>query len=275
MHTESPPASVLERKISAALKRRIARAARGEAPARVRNLNSILMKFPHVKVGYEKMRSAFRAVDVDESGSIDFAEWCDALSVGMNIDVAEDLRLALWREADVDGNDLIDFKEFTLVITLLYLLDFVEGEEAAATGGSAAEARDVEEEAIDVASSVRLQGKAIRVPAEVQSAIDIVVDAFLFFDADGDGRINKTEVIGGLDVNASDAKGKSMKGLKARSTKKGGRGEVAGVWRKRFKEMDCDNSGSISFREFILAFEDWAGVDENDEDEDDAYDDDE
>ena len=74
MHTESPPASVLERKISAALKRRIARAARGEAPARVRNLNSILMKFPHVKVGYEKMRSAFRAVDVDESGSIDFDE---------------------------------------------------------------------------------------------------------------------------------------------------------------------------------------------------------
>ena len=165
--------------------------------------------------------SAFRAVDVDESCSIDFAEWCDALSVGMNIDVAEDLRLALWREADVDGNDLIDFKEFTLVITLLYLLDFVEGEEAAATGGSAAEARDVEEEAIDVASSVRLQGKAIRVPAEVQSAIDIVVDAFLFFDADGDGRINKTEVIGGLDVNASDAKGKPMKGLKARAMKKG------------------------------------------------------
>ena len=51
------------------------------------------------------------------------------------------------------------------------------------------------------------------------------------------------------------------------SSTRGGKGPAAAsVWRKRFAEMKCCHDHFITFTEFLLAFEDWVGLqDEADE----------
>lgn len=222
------------------LKKRVERQHNQESP-KVKNLNSILMKFPQIKEGFEKMRSVFDSVDTDQSGDIDYQEWSDAMDQhGLSVEIPEDQALQVWREADVDGNNLIDFKEFVVVMSFLYLMDYV---------------------AVDNTSSPSLtdstMGRRIQLHQKVKIAIDLVIDAFLFFDRNGDGRIIKKEVMTGLE---SSDKGSGRRHID-------GKHISSNIWRKRFAEMDCDNSGSISLKEFIFAFEDWVGFDESEEDD--------
>lgn len=208
---------------------------------RVKNLNSILMKFPQIKEGFEKLRSVFDSVDSDGSGDIDFQEWCDAMSEhGLSVDIPQDHQLSVWREADVDGNNLIDFKEFVVVMSFLYLMDYVK----------------VDEKNSKMLSDSN-RAKRIILHEKVRNSIDYVVDAFLFFDKDGDGRIMKSEVMRGLDTSVG-VSGKNMAKEGHLSSR---------IWKKRFTEMDCDHSGSISLKEFIFAFEDWVGFDESDDED--------
>jgi len=232
----------LEGRLVSALKKRLSDQNSQKGPKPIKNLNSILLKFPHVKDGFEKMRAVFKSVDTDRSGSIDFKEWSSAISVGMSMNVPEDLKLKLWKEADVDGNNMIDFREFILVITFLYMMGYINVQNANVK--------------LDPPSPVHLQGKPITIMGDVGASIDLVVDAFLFFDKDGNGRIMKNEVMEALVTMGGVSGGKYAEANVA-----------SGIWRRRFEEMDCDNSGCISFKEFILGFENWVGFDEEDEEE--------
>lgn len=44
----------------------------------------------------------------------------------------------------------------------------------------------------------------------------------------------------------------------------------AGIWEQRFLEMDWNNDGSIHFKEFLLAFVSWVGLEDEDDDAKDA-----
>jgi calcium-binding protein CML len=210
---------------------------------KVKNLNSILMKFPQIKDGFEMLRSVFESVDTDHSGDIDFQEWSEAMEQhGLHIDIPEEHQLNVWREADVDGNNLIDFKEFVVVMSFLYLMDYVA-------------VNDSNSESLSESG----RGRRIHLHQNVKAAIDLVIDAFLFFDKNGDGRIMKKEVVTGLDV--------SIRGSGRRSGVDQKGHLSSNIWKKRFEEMDCDHSGTISLKEFIFAFEDWVGFGESDEEE--------
>lgn len=87
----------------------------------------------------------------------------------------------------------------------------------------------------------------------VEDAFESIVDAFLYFDTDCNGLLSQKEVHEGF---AGHEPGKRKK--EGRHVK-----EVA----QRFAEMDYDENGQCSFKEFLLAFVDWVGISEEEEDE--------
>merc|ERR1739848_837838 len=146
------------------LKLRVARGAKDPRSPRVKNLNSVLKKFPQIKAGFEDMRGIFTGVDADGSGDIDFEEWREALAAN-GLCVPEAHKLQVWRDADVDGNNLIDFKEFVVAMSFLYLMHYVGLDE---------------QTTLDLSASS--QAKRLSLHEKVKTAIDLVVNAFLFFD---------------------------------------------------------------------------------------------
>ena len=241
----------LELQLVEELKKRVIKCKEDPRSPCVKNLNQILMKFPTIKGGFESLKDIFVGVDSDGSGDIDYCEWMTAMQEhGLSVAVPDDQALQIFREADVDKNEKIDFKEFVLVMSFLYLLGHVGVDEATMKDLSASR-----------------QERRITLHQKVAKAIDLVVDAFLFFDKNGDGRILKDEVVNGLNTSSGrEAQrnfGKSQGLQVSRSQESSTR-----IWRRRFKEMDCDHSGSISLKEFIFAFEDWVGFDESEEEDD-------
>jgi len=85
------------------------------------------------------------------------------------------------------------------------------------------------------------------VTGEVKEAFELVTEAFIFLDENNDGSVSKSEV---------------MMALNTASTP-GSRGIVE----KRFAEMDWDQNGNISFKEFLLGMEAWVGLDDDEDEE--------
>lgn len=179
--------------------------AQGRPPAK--SLNAILMKFAKVESGFEECRTVFKSFDADNSGTIELAEMKSAVGkLGMTFDDAKVQEI--FQIADFDNNSHISFKEFIVALTILQLLD---GEKC---GGNAA----------------------------FTAAIEVVIDAFMFFDKNSDGVIEQDEVMQTLAGNA-------------------GSNEM----NNRMKELDWDSNGKVTFVEFLHAFEEWVGVEETDE----------
>ncbi|GKV51784.1 hypothetical protein SLEP1_g58409 [Rubroshorea leprosula] len=85
-------------------------------------------------------------------------------------------------------------------------------------------------------------------PMDIESTFNTIVDVFLFLDKNGDGKLNKKDMIKALNDSTPWEK------------------SPAHVTRTRFKEMDWVKKGEVSFREFLFAFVNWVGID-NDEEE--------
>ncbi|CAL5347643.1 unnamed protein product [Camellia sinensis] len=78
---------------------------------------------------------------------------------------------------------------------------------------------------------------------QLEATFDIIVEAFLFLDKNGDGKLNKKDIVKSLNEDFPWEK------------------SPAHVTRARFKEMDWDGKGNVSFREFLFSFINWVGVD--------------
>ena len=79
-------------------------------------------------------------------------------------------------------------------------------------------------------------------------AFNVVVDAYIFFDKDASGTIRWDELT--MIWEGKNAADKNSKFLN----------------QERWKELDWDQNGTITFQEFLLAFQSWIGV-EAEEDE--------
>ena len=75
---------------------------------------------------------------------------------------------------------------------------------------------------------------------------DLVIDAFLYFDKNNSGYLDKEEVMEGFSEGATPS-AKVNKGL-------------VGFSARRFEELDWDKNGQVSFREFLFALEKWLGM---------------
>ncbi|XP_058002181.1 probable calcium-binding protein CML22 [Hevea brasiliensis] len=81
---------------------------------------------------------------------------------------------------------------------------------------------------------------------ELEATFDTLVEAFLFLDKNGDGKPSKKDV---------------LKALNEASWEK----SPAHITKFRFREMNWDRNGKVSFREFLFALINWVGIDTDEE----------
>eukprot|EP01037_Dinobryon_pediforme_P034527 gene34527-40465_t len=79
---------------------------------------------------------------------------------------------------------------------------------------------------------------------EVGEMLDLVVCAYLIFDPEGKGYIEKTQVEQMMEEHGHKA------------------GSNAMLSQQRWNEMDWDSNGSIDFAEFVYSFTSWIDIDD-------------
>eukprot|EP01018_Ginkgo_biloba_P015875 Gb_04277 [translate_table: standard] len=157
-------------------------------------------------------------VDVDRNGTIDLEE-LKLCFQELQVSFTDEEIKELHRESDMDESKGIDFKEFIVLLALVYLL----GDRADPTTNS-----------------------RIGLP-HLEATFDTIVDTFVFFDKNGDGYVTKKEMVQAIHEVSPVERTADDIGI------------------KRFREMDWNRNGTITFKEFLFAFTNWVGV-EDDED---------
>ncbi|XWS22370.1 hypothetical protein CRYUN_Cryun29cG0028000 [Craigia yunnanensis] len=183
-----------------------------------KSFDSIIMKFPQFRDGLRNLRGIFEQYDEDSNGTIDREELnkcLEKLQLCLTKEEVEDL----FQSCDIDGSEGIQFNEFIVVLCLIYLL-------------------------MKPSSSPDTTLKMDS--AQLEATFDTIVEAFLFLDKNGVGKLNKKDMIKALNEASPWER------------------SPARVTRTRFKEMDWDKNGKVSFREFLFAVINWVGI-ENDE----------
>ncbi|XP_059651711.1 probable calcium-binding protein CML22 isoform X2 [Cornus florida] len=184
-----------------------------------KSFNSIILRFPQFKEGLKDIRGMFERYDEDSNGTIDREELKKCLQKLQLCPTEKEID-DLFHSCDIDGSEGIQFNEFIVLLCLIYLL-------------------------IDPSTSPHMTSK-VGSP-QLEATFDTIIEAFLFLDKNGDGKLNKKDVVKALNDASPWEKSPSH------------------VTRTRFKEMDCDRNGNVSFREFLFALIDWVGIDTDDE----------
>lgn len=151
------------------------------------------------------------------------------------------------------------------------------------------------------------QEKIAQEGAELVKGLKLVIEAWILFDKDGSGYIDREEVLAMIDEEnmrirerrasaTVDAEGEDGRRLTrhgsansstsslsssfirrrgifenafGRDTNKPVKSTSYFLSRERWEELHCDSKGRIGFREFLIAFMKWVGMEEEDDDSDD------
>uniref|UniRef100_A0A6M2F8T6 EF-hand domain-containing protein n=1 Tax=Populus davidiana TaxID=266767 RepID=A0A6M2F8T6_9ROSI len=84
---------------------------------------------------------------------------------------------------------------------------------------------------------------------DLEATFETLVGAFVFLDKNKDGYVSKSEMVQAINETGERSSGR--------------------IAMKRFEEMDWDKNGMVNFKEFLFAFTNWVGIDDN-EDEDEG-----
>ena len=243
------------------------------------------MRFGRVREAFAGLRTIFNGFDDNRSGAIDREE----LEMAMRALGASSIRTkdvdSFFSCAQFSEENELNFREFIVALSLASVLHFLpdlrayadtdmsSARKIAHISEEASDAKKDEEEwsgggevgAKDDASSanntrslfasLHARGKAI------VDALRVVVEAYMIFDRDGDGTIDREEVMSilGAAEGSSDVRRVSTAGA------------TEFLSQDRWRQLDWDGDGKVTFREFVHAFIDWVGVDEE-EDEDEEVD---
>ncbi|OMO93022.1 Calcium-binding EF-hand [Corchorus capsularis] len=191
----------------------------GSGQSNFKSIDSIILRFPQFKDGLKNLRGIFEQYDEDSNGTIDREELnkcLEKLQLHLTKEEVEDL----FNSCDIDGSQGIQFNEFIVLLCLIYLLM------KPSTSPDTALKMD---------------------SPQLKATFDTIVEAFLFLDKNGDGKLNKKDVIKALNEASPWER------------------SPARVTSTRFKEMDWDKNGKVSFREFLFAFINWVGIESDEE----------
>ncbi|XP_071719755.1 probable calcium-binding protein CML22 [Rutidosis leptorrhynchoides] len=185
----------------------------------IRSINSIILKFPLFRTGFEEIRGVFRQFDADSNGAIDHMELAKCLQK-LQFNCTEQEINELFESCDLGKNKGMKFNEFIVILCLIYLL-----------GGTSTSNHTATE-----------MGSR-----ELKAIFDTIIEAFLFLDKNGDGKLDKKDMIKAM--NDDFPKEKSP----------------IHITTTRFKEMDWNRDGKVGFREFLFSLINWVGFESNHE----------
>ncbi|XP_004299109.1 PREDICTED: probable calcium-binding protein CML22 [Fragaria vesca subsp. vesca] len=203
-------------RLDAKLEKRMAEFKRvSSGQSNFRSIDSIILRFPQFREELKNIRNVFDLYDEDSNGTIDREELkkcLQKLQLHLTAEEIEDL----FHSCDMDGSEGIQFNEFIVLLCLIYLLK-------------------------DPNTTSKIDCP------QLEATFDTVIEVFVFLDKNGDGKLNKTEVVKALNEASPREKSPSH------------------VSRNRFKEMDWDKNGKVTFRQFLFAFIDWVGIETDEE----------
>ncbi|XP_058736812.1 probable calcium-binding protein CML22 [Vicia villosa] len=182
--------------------------------SKLKSIDTIVMLFPMFKKRLKTLRGMFQQYDEDSNGSIEPDELKTFLE-DLELHLQENEIENIFQYCDIDGSKGIQFNEFIVLLCLIHIL--------------------TEPLSSDDAPKAEL--------AQLGEVFDSIVEIFLFFDKNGDGKLNKKDMM--RTMNETNPKERSP----------------AHITKNRFKEMDWDRNGQVTFREFLFGFINWVGID--------------
>ncbi|MED6138938.1 hypothetical protein PIB30_079211 [Stylosanthes scabra] len=183
--------------------------------SKLKSIDSVVMLFPMFREKLKTLRGMFEQYDEDSNGYIDPNELKRFLE-HQQLHLQEEFE-NLFRYCDIDGSKGIQFNEFIVLVCLIHLLQ--------------------EHPSFDNSQSSKAE------LAHLGEVFDTMVEVFLFFDKNGDGKLNKKDMVKTLNDTYPLERSPSD------------------ITKNRFKEMDWDNNGQVTFREFLFGFIKWVGID--------------
>ncbi|CAI0436811.1 unnamed protein product [Linum tenue] len=216
------------KRLDAKLEKKMMEVKRSSSSKRTfKSMNTIIMRFPQFKQQLKTISAVFQQFDEDGNGSIDREELKKCLEKLQLINLKESEMDDLFHSCDFDGSGGIQFNEFIVLLCLIYLL----------AHPSPNNNNDGLKQASNMGSP------------ELEATFDTIVEAFLFLDKNGDGKLNKKDLVNALNDTSPWEKSPLR------------------ITKSRFKEMDRDRNGKVGFREFLFALIQWVGIEADDEEE--------
>ncbi|GJX12369.1 probable calcium-binding protein CML21 [Tanacetum coccineum] len=164
---ESPKTSVPTTKLEAKILETIRR--RESKGTSMKSFNTIILKFPKIDASLRKCKAIFEQFDEDKSGTIDPKELNHCFRK-LEIDFTDEEINDLFEECDINHDMGINFKEFVVLLCLVYLL---------------------KNDPVSTHSSPRMG-----IP-ELQ-AFETLVDSFVFLDKNKDGYVSRSEMVAAI-----------------------------------------------------------------------------
>jgi calcium-binding protein CML len=192
---------------------------------KVKSFNQVLIRSKRIKNALLHISKVFDTFDVDQSDSIDHNELTEVLKALGGNDVSQEECEKVFHEADLYQNNKLSKKEFIVCLVLGYVLGHLK---------------------LDAKKGV-LQDEHAN---ELKWAFAQIIGAYLLFDVDASGDLSRDEVLNQLHHKTGVFQDKGAQQMMSE---------------ERWKELDWDGDGTISFREFVWAFQSWISIDGDDE----------
>jgi calcium-binding protein CML len=216
---------------------------------RIVPLNRILLKFPLLKRTFGVVRKVFSTYDAAHDGHVRYAELGSAMrALGSEMEESEVREVFL--AADLYHEGRLSFREFLVCLAIGYLMGKVRG----VSEGAAESAKGLKDAEVSASLSAK-DGRALAY------AFHLALDAYMHFDADASGTISRDEILHSMEPTHAEEGAHTRK-------KSVGAEAVSFITDDRFQELDFDHDGECTFKEFVHAFANWVGVEDDEDDED-------
>lgn len=205
-------------------------------------LESIIMKFMKVKHATTLMKETFNK-NAQSDGSLNFDGLVNAMRILHASMTINDVR-HLFDFVDLDASKSISMSEFLVALAAGHCLDMVP---EVVTDNTVAQRSGNK---VTPAETKVVSPENKKIAEEIAEMLDLVVTAWILFDKDGKGYIEKSAISAVM----GDAGG-------SRAKKKGSGGGNS-LGEDKMKEMDVDQGGTVDFAEFVFSFASWVDIDE-------------